>query len=81
MAGLRYTHGVARDRDDLPIIIEAKCIGCWACVMACPYSVLDLDDRNLAVIVNGDACTHFNSCAEVCPTDAIELPWRPAPTG
>jgi Fe-S-cluster-containing hydrogenase component 2 len=66
-------------RDDIPIIIEADCIGCQACVLACPYSVLDMDDRNLAVVVDSDACTQFNQCAEVCPTDAIVLPWRRAP--
>lgn len=63
-------------RDDIPIIVEADCIGCQACVLACPYAVLDMDDRHLAVVANPDACTQFNQCAEVCPTDAIVLPWR-----
>lgn len=70
---------MAPPRDDIPIIVEADCIGCQACVIACPYAVLDMDDRNLAVVANPDACTQFNQCADVCPTDAIVLPWQTPP--
>ena len=70
-----------RPQSELPIIIEAKCIGCQACVIACPYAVLDMDERNLAVIVDEVACTQFGACAEVCPTDAIVLPWQEGADG
>lgn len=68
--------GYTWSMENAPIIVEANCIGCQACVIACPYSVLDMDDRNLAVVVAPDRCTRFNACADVCPTDAVILPWR-----
>lgn len=56
-----------------PEIDLTKCIGCGACVRACPEDgVLDLL-HGQAVIVHGARCVGHGLCADVCPTAAIGL--------
>lgn len=56
-----------------PDIDLAKCIGCGACVRACPEEgVLDLL-HGQAVVVHGARCVGHGRCAEACPTGAIAL--------
>jgi len=61
---------------DTPIIDKELCIGCGACVSACPSEVLSLNDDDKAYVENPEACTQCGECAEVCPTEAISLPWE-----
>ena len=52
-----------------------KCIGCGACVNACPprlINVIDLDTRRTIEFVLGK-CTYCARCAEVCPEKAINM--------
>ncbi|MGE3171458.1 MAG: NAD(P)-binding domain-containing protein [Planctomycetota bacterium] len=56
-----------------PDIDLSKCIGCGACVTACPeHGVLDLA-YGQAVVVHGARCVGHGRCADVCPTGAIAL--------
>jgi len=56
-----------------PEIDLQKCIGCGACVAACPEDgVLGLA-YGQAVVVHGARCVGHGRCAEVCPTGAIAL--------
>lgn len=56
-----------------PAIDLTKCIGCGACVRACPEDgVLGLAFGQ-AVIMHGARCVGHGRCAEVCPTGAIAL--------
>jgi len=59
--------------EELPIIEEDLCIGCGACVAACPYDVFEIEDEKVRII-HPDACHRTGDCAKVCPTDAISLP-------
>ena len=49
-----------------------KCVGCWMCVMVCPYGAVRSDARS-AKSVRCDLCADINDprCAKSCPTKAI----------
>jgi thioredoxin reductase/NAD-dependent dihydropyrimidine dehydrogenase PreA subunit len=56
-----------------PEIDLSQCIGCGACVRACPEEgVLDLL-HGQAVVVHGARCVGHGRCAEACPAGAISL--------
>jgi len=56
-----------------PVIDESMCIGCGACVTACPEkTVLGLINRR-ARLVNPTACIGHGACKAACPMDAITL--------
>jgi putative YpdA family bacillithiol system oxidoreductase len=56
-----------------PLIHADSCIGCGACVQACPEGdVLGLVDGK-ATIINGHKCIGHSRCAEECPVGAITM--------
>ncbi len=58
-------------------IDREKCIGCEACVGACPFGALSMDAENIAIV--DERCTACRACLEVCPSDALSLPEVAAP--
>ncbi len=50
---------------------KEKCIGCGACVDACPFGALVLVDDTVTVT---DKCTACGACLEICPLMALSLP-------
>jgi thioredoxin reductase (NADPH) len=56
-----------------PVVNPNRCMGCGACVDACPEgSVLGVVGGQ-AELVNPTHCIGHGRCAEACPTDAIAL--------
>ncbi len=59
-----------------PVIDESRCLGCGACVAACPeapqHHVLGLIDGKAALVGPTD-CIGHGVCKVVCPFDAITL--------
>jgi thioredoxin reductase len=70
-------------RRRLPTVDTSTCIGCSACVDACPYDVLDLQNY-VAKVVRPDDCCGLTLCEQRCPngslvvTDGDPIEDRPA---
>ncbi len=52
-------------------IDKEKCLGCGACIDACPYGALDLVDD---VVVVNEKCTACGACIDACPVMALLIP-------
>jgi electron transfer flavoprotein alpha subunit len=53
------------------------CIGCEACVEACAFGALSMDDESIVVV--NDNCTACGACIDECPVEALALPGAQAP--
>lgn len=61
---------------------EQKCVGCWMCIMACPYGVISAFDdsgnrqsNRFSVAVKCDFCPDRDTpaCVAACPDEAIAV--------
>lgn len=60
------------DRVRLPQIDTTTCLGCYACVEACPYDVLAVE-RYVAVVVRPEVCCGLTLCEQVCPNGSLVI--------
>jgi len=68
------TGALQRNAQGLVEVKHDLCIGCWTCVMFCPYgAIFPWPDHKLAL--KCDRCAHMEepACVDVCPTQALEL--------
>jgi thioredoxin reductase len=56
----------------LPVIDTSTCLGCYACVDACPYGVLEVE-RYVAVVARPDACCGLTLCEQRCPNGSLKM--------
>jgi len=56
------------------IVDMKKCIGCWTCILACPYGALSRD-MNKKSVVKCDLCPEreIPACVTNCPNEALVL--------
>lgn len=59
-------------RKRLPMIEPSTCLGCYACVDACPFDVLAVE-RYVAVVVRPDECCGVVLCQQVCPNGSLTI--------
>ena len=54
------------------VIDRNKCVGCWACISACPFSAI-FKDKKRKISVSCDNCKGYDDlgCVTACPTKAI----------
>ena len=50
------------------------CVGCWTCIMVCPYGALAMDVLGRKVVVKCDLCPGLDvpACVANCPNEALE---------
>ncbi len=65
--------GIDRPTAQYPYIDPARCIGCGACVRACPEGDVLGIVGGTAVVVNGLRCVGHARCEEACPVGAITV--------
>ncbi|MDH5407393.1 MAG: NAD(P)-binding domain-containing protein [Gammaproteobacteria bacterium] len=56
-----------------PVTNPGKCIGCGACVTACPEGKILGLVHGKAQLINPSKCIGHGACKRACPFDAIEL--------
>jgi len=52
---------------------QDKCIGCWTCVLMCPYGAVVMSDGTRPMAVKCDLCPgrEVPACVENCPNRAL----------
>lgn len=56
----------------LPQIDTGTCLGCYACVDACPYDVFEIQ-RYVAVVARPEACCGLTLCEQKCPNGSLQI--------
>lgn len=53
---------------------KGRCIGCWSCIMVCPFGVITRDPLS-HIAVKCDRCHKLEipACVNACPTKALSL--------
>ena len=65
---------IREPKSNIVVLQESHCIGCWTCTLFCPYGVIyPWPERKVAL--KCDQCLYMEHpvCADVCPTQALEL--------
>ena len=54
---------------------EEKCVGCWSCIMVCPYGVIKRDLSEGKIASKCDLCEDEDTpvCVKNCPNEALKF--------
>ena len=63
------------DNTGIVICDEGKCVGCWMCIMACPYGVINRNNTKKKVALKCDLCGDgkYPVCVKNCPNEALQF--------
>ncbi len=69
------------DKTGVVICNEEKCIGCWSCIMVCPYGVIKrniIDTQNISAKKAASKCDmcpdeDIPVCVKNCPNEALKF--------
>jgi len=67
------TGAMSRNPDGTVLNNKDKCVGCWSCIMVCPYGVIKRDTKNKKIANKCDLCPDKDTpaCVEACPNEAL----------
>jgi len=69
------TSAMYKDENGIVLHNKDKCVGCWMCIMVCPFGIIKPDSKNKKVASKCDLCIgrEIPACVEHCPNEAIVL--------
>ena len=67
--------GMQKNPDGTVTVDEDRCIGCWTCILACPYGVIRRSRTNKHVAAKCDMCSGIEvpACVANCPNEALQI--------
>lgn len=70
--------GAMRKEGEKIVLNEDKCVGCWTCIMVCPYGAINRDKEKKTVASKCDLCPDRETpaCVEFCPNEALTFEER-----
>jgi putative YpdA family bacillithiol system oxidoreductase len=65
--------GIDRPKAQYPLVDRSLCIGCGACMQACPEGDVLAVVWGAAEVINGERCVGHGDCEQVCPVGALKV--------
>lgn len=53
---------------------ESRCVGCWTCILACPFGAIARNEKGKKVASKCDLCSDLGytpACVKNCPNNAL----------
>ncbi|RLB66780.1 MAG: 4Fe-4S ferredoxin [Deltaproteobacteria bacterium] len=66
------TGALHRDERDVVVCNSDLCVGCWMCIMVCPFGIINQEHKQRRII-KCDRCPDLETpaCVTACPTAAL----------